>query len=78
MAGTARAAVSAARGREAKLLLGLIPPTIHLYIYISISIIYENLYMVYLLSPLITADFRLFDGIKFIVSFLNNNEKQTL
>ena len=24
---------------------------------------YENLYMVYLLSPLKTADFRLFDGI---------------
>ena len=42
---------------------------------------YENVYTVYILSPLITTDFRILDGIpkvvNVIIAFNNNNEKQT-
>ena len=42
---------------------------------------YENLYIVYILSPLTTTDFRISDGIlkvvNAIIAFKNNNEKQT-
>ena len=41
----------------------------------------ENVYIVYLLSPLTTTDFRISDGIlkvvNAIIAFKNNNEKQT-
>ena len=43
----------------------------------------ENVYTVYFLSPLITTDFRILDGIPKVVNEIiafnnNNNEKQTL
>ena len=42
----------------------------------------ENVYIVYLLSPLTTTDFRISDGIlkvvNAIIAFKNNNEKQTV
>ena len=42
---------------------------------------YENVYIVYILSPLITTDFRISDGIlkvvNAIIAFNNNNERQT-
>ena len=41
----------------------------------------ENVYIVYILSPLITTDFRISDGILKVVNaniaFNNNNERQT-
>ena len=41
----------------------------------------ENVYIVYILSPLITTDFRISDGIlkvvNAIIAFNNNNERQT-
>ena len=44
-------------------------------------VIDENVYIVYILSPLITTDFRILDGIlkvvNEIIAFNNNNEKQT-
>ena len=48
------------------------------WLYASIN---ENVYIVYILSPLITTDFRILDGIlkvvNEIIAFNNNNEKQT-
>ena len=45
------------------------------------SLLYENVYIVYILSPLTTTDFRISDGIlkvvNAIIAFKNNNEKQT-
>ena len=42
---------------------------------------HENVYIVYILSPLITTDFRISDGIlkvvNAIMAFNNNNERQT-
>ena len=44
--------------------------------------VYENVYIVYILSPLTTTDFRISDGIlkvvNAIIAFKNNNEKQTV
>ena len=41
----------------------------------------ENVYIVYILSPLTTTDFRISDGIlkvvNAIIAFKNNNERQT-
>ena len=41
----------------------------------------ENVYIVYILSPLTTTDFRISDGIlkvvNAIIAFNNNNERQT-